>query len=279
MFHVKKMTVEDFSFAVQLTNSMNWGLTAKDFEFMTTIEPFGCFVLFDEMNKIGIATSISFDNIGWFGNLVVKAEFRNKRAGSCLLKNAVTYLKNKDVQSIGLFSYPELIDFYKKFGFKVDQEFIVFRGSPSVFKEANNLRIAQKKDFPKLFEFDQVCLGFNRYKTLNPIFSHQNNFTYFYVQNNLIKGYLVTKIDNTQAEIGPLVFRLDHEFVAVDLLKSVLSTLSGFDVFIYVPKQNKVLIDLLLNFGLKKDINLVRMFLGPTININCLYLPESLERG
>jgi ribosomal protein S18 acetylase RimI-like enzyme len=258
---------------------MNWSLTAKDFEFMTTIEPFGCFVLFDEKDKIGIATSISYNSIGWFGNLVVKPESRNKRAGSCLLKNAITYLKNKDVQTIGLFSYPGLVDFYKKFGFKVDHEFIMFRGSPSVFKEIKNLRIAQEKDFPKIYEFDQTCMGFSRHKILNPIFSHKNNLTYFYAQNNFIKGYLVTKIDNIQAEIGPLVFKSDHEFVAVDLLRSALGSLSGFDVFIYVPKQNKVLIDLLLNVGLREDTNLVRMFLGPIINIDCLYLPESLERG
>lgn len=279
MFHVKKMDADDYCFAVQLTNSMNWGMTAKDFEFMSIIEPLGCFVLYDGLVKIGISTSISFDNIGWFGNLVIKNEFRNKHAGSYLLKNAITYLKNKGVQTIGLFSYPELIDFYKKFGFKVDNEFIVIRGSPSVFKKVGDLRIPQKKDFSKLFEFDKTCLGFNRYKTLNPIFSDNKNITYFFTKNNSIKGYIVTKIDNNQAEIGPLVFQSDYEPVAVNLLSKTLNDLYDFDVFIYVSRQNKIFIDLLLEYGLKTDINLVRMFLGPTINIKCSYLPESLERG
>jgi hypothetical protein len=39
MFHVEKMKVDDFSFAVQLANTMNWNMAVEDFEFMAKLEP------------------------------------------------------------------------------------------------------------------------------------------------------------------------------------------------------------------------------------------------
>jgi predicted GNAT family acetyltransferase len=273
------MRSEDFSFAVQMANTMKWKMTVKDFEFMSTIEPFGCFVLFDDMEKLGVATCVVYDRIGWFGNLVVKKKFRNQGAASFLLKNAITYLRNKNVQTIGLYSYPNLTYFYEKFGFKIDDEFIIFQGIPSINSKLKEVNKAGKNNFFKLLEFDHNCLGFNRKKTLDPIFSDKNNIVYYSAQNNLLNGYIITKIINHQAEIGPLVVRSNFESVAVDLLRKTLSDLSDFDVFISVPKRHEDLIDLIVTAGLKKDNDVVRMFLGPPINKDCLYLPESLERG
>jgi hypothetical protein len=66
---------------------------------------------------------------------------------------------------------------------------------------------------------------------------------------------------------------------AVLLLKTLLSRLNGLEVFIYVPKKEKSLLNLLYKAGLKEDFRVVRMFLGPTITKNCIYTAESLERG
>lgn len=273
------MKTEDFSFAVQLTNTMNWKMTVKDFEFMSIVEPYGCFVLYNDLKKIGVATCIVYDRRGWFGNLVVNKEFRNKGAGSFLLKKALTYLRSKGVQTIGLYSYPKMTDFYEKFGFRINDEFIIFQGTPSFCEDFEEVRKAEKKDFSKLLEFDFDCLGFNRNKTLDLIFSDKNNLVYFSVQNNLLNGYIVAKIHNQQAEIGPLVVKPNSKSTAVNLLSKVLFSLSDFDVFISVPKRNEDIIDLLVNAGLRKEASIVRMFLGPYINKDCLYLPESLERG
>jgi len=279
MFHVKKMEAKDYSFAVQLSNTLDWKMTNRDFEFMSTIEPLGCFVLYDDSQKIGVATTVCYNRIGWFGSFVVKKEYRNQGAGSILLHTAITYLRNENVQKIGLYSYPELTGFYEKFGFRKDMEFIAFQGNPYKLKDSEEITVAKKDDFSKLLDFDKNCIGFNRKKTLDLIFSDKNNIIYFSNQNNFIKGYIATKIYNHQVEIGPLVARSNFESIVTDLLTKALFDLSGYNASIYVPKNSKEIINLLLTFGLKKDTNLVRMFLGSPINIDCLYLPESLERG
>ena len=273
------MKADDFSFAVRLANSMNWNMTTKDFAFMTSIEPFGCFILYDDKKKLGISTCVSYNGVGWFGNFIVKKSYRSKGAGSFLLKNSLAYFRKKGVQTIGLYSYPELVGFYKNFGFRINYDFVVFQGVPSLLLKNKKIRIAKKKDFSRLLELDEKCIGFSRSKSLYPIFVDKHNFTYFSTQNNSLNSFVVTKIFNKQAEIGPLVFKPGQEAVAADLLKFTLSTLSDLYVFIYVPQKNEEFKQILLKSGLKESLNLVRMLLGPSIIKDNLYLPESLERG
>ena len=108
MFHVKPMRIEDFQFATDLANTMDWNMATSDFEFMSSLEPEGCFVVFQGSERVGIATSISFGEVGWFGNLIVKQETRSRGVGGLVVKHAVNYLKSKGVKTIGLYAYPQL---------------------------------------------------------------------------------------------------------------------------------------------------------------------------
>ena len=104
---------------------MNWNMAIEDFEFLTSLEPDGCFVAFQGSIRVGIATSISFGKVGWFGNLIVKEEHQNKGVGSFLVKHAVNYLQSKGVKRIGLYAYPHLAGFYSGLGFERDEDFYV----------------------------------------------------------------------------------------------------------------------------------------------------------
>ncbi len=99
MFQVRAMRVDDFPFAVQLANTMNWNMAEEDFEFMASLEPHGNFIALDDGKPIGIATCISFGTVGWFGNLIVKEQYRSKGVGSLLVKHASRLLAKQRHQS------------------------------------------------------------------------------------------------------------------------------------------------------------------------------------
>ncbi|MGQ9538467.1 MAG: GNAT family N-acetyltransferase [Candidatus Bathycorpusculaceae bacterium] len=128
MFSVRQMREEDIEFAVQITETMNWNLTELDFEFMMNLEPEGCFILFYDSRKIGLATTISFGKVGWVGNVIVDENHRGKGAGTMLVKHATGYLKSRGVETIGLYSYKENVDFYMRLGFKRETKFTVLKG-------------------------------------------------------------------------------------------------------------------------------------------------------
>ncbi|UCF45267.1 MAG: GNAT family N-acetyltransferase [Candidatus Bathyarchaeota archaeon] len=279
MFHLERMKIDDFPFAVQLANTMNWKMTVKDFEFMVKLEPQGCFVLFHGQKRLGICTSISFGRVGWFGNLVVKGDYRREGAGSLLVKHAIDYLKNKDVETIGLYAYLHLVGFYERFGFEPDIEFLVLQRKAVFLSTEGIVPNVKKQDIPKVIDFDNQCFGASRKKLLEPILLHAGNLCYVSTENDEIAGYVAAKVYDKMAEVGPLVYHSGHVEAAVMLLKNILSRLSGFDVSMCIPKKETALLNMLSKAGFRENFRVARMFLGPAVAKNCVYMAESLERG
>ena len=122
------MTREDYRFAVELTDSMNWNMVESDFEFMMELEKDGCFVAYDDSDRVGISTTITYGKIGWIGNVIVSEKRRKKGFGSLLVEHCLQYLMNQGAESIGLYAYTNRIRFYEKLGFKRNLDFIVLEG-------------------------------------------------------------------------------------------------------------------------------------------------------
>ena len=280
MFHVKNMEVNDFPFAVQLANVINWNMTLEDFGLMMKVEPQGCFVLFQDQERIGIATSVSFGKAGWFGNLIVKEGFRSEGAGGLLIRHAIDYLKKKGVKTIGLYAYPHLVEFYGSFGYKSDIDFLVLKGKVAFHAATKKmLKAAKYQEVPRIIDFDRQCLGVNRKKLLELILLNKRNLCYVSTKKSEITGYIAAKTYDEMVEIGPLICTMNHAKNAVLLLKTMLNQLNGLKVFTCIPKKETNLLNLLHKAGLKEDFRVVRMFLGPAIAKNCIYSAESLERG
>ena len=279
MFHVEKMDVNDFRFAVKLANTMNWNMTVGDFEFMARLEPQGCFVLFDNQERFGIATCISFGKVGWFGNLIVKKDARREGAGRLLLRDSINYLKSEGVETIGLYAYPHLVKFYESFGFIRDIDFLVLKGKTAFPATQGRLKKAKKVDVPELIDFDCKCFGANRKKLIEAILLNKGNLCYISTTDNVSTGYVAAKVNANMAEVGPLTCQANRVEDARLLLKTILSRLNGLEVVMYLPKKEAALINMLYPAGLKEDFRLVRMFLGTAIAKNCIYAAESLERG
>jgi GNAT superfamily N-acetyltransferase len=279
MFHVEEIKVSDYPFAVQLANTMNWNMTLEDFEFMVKLEPQGCFVLFHRQERLGIVTCISFGKVGWFGNLVVKADAQREGAGNFLTTHAINYLKSKGANTIGLYAYPHLVKFYKHFGFESDIDFSVLKGNVSFPKTQPFLQAARKCDIPEIINFDCRCFGANRKKLLKLILFNKSNLCYVSTQNNEIEGYVAAKVYGKMAEVGPLICNTNRAEDALLLLKTIFSKLNGLEVFIYIPKRETAYLNILYEAGLKEDFRVVRMFLGSAIAKTCIYTAESLERG
>lgn len=280
MFRVDKMRVEDFPFAIQLSNTMDWDMAESDFDFMMKLEPEGCFVLWQAQERLGLATCISYDRVGWFGNLIIKTESRRRGAGTFLLEHAVKYLKNKGVETIGLFAYQHLIGFYESVGFKPYDEFMVLKGKPSkVEGEKLNVSEATESNLPMLIRLDQRCFGWNRRRLFEAIMGEKGKLCCISELDGKVAAFAVAKVHNEIAEVGPLVCGRGQNHLAVQLLEALLSVLKESEAYSCVRIKDKYIFQTLLNAGLKENFQLTRMFLGPSFAQECVYMPESLERG
>lgn len=269
----------DFQFAADLANTMDWNMSSEDFQLNKSLEPDGCLVAFDDAERVGIATCISFGEVGWFGNLVVKEKYRQRGIGSLLVKHAVAYLQAKGVETIGIYAYPHLTDFYSGLGFKLDEEFSVFHTQCLVASASENLPTVKAKHVEQIEQFDSLCFGANRKKVLELLLLEKGNLSYYLSDDLGIAGYVAATVYSSMASIGPLVCREDRADYATMLLKAALGKLAGRNVYAVMPKKQEPLTNMLFSAGFKEAFCQVRMFLGIKKGKNCIYMAESLERG
>jgi GNAT superfamily N-acetyltransferase len=281
MFSVRKMHPNDFGFAAKLANTVNWGMANSDFRFNAMLEPNGVFVLLDGLKRIGVATCISYGEVGWFGNLIIKQTHRKKGAGGALLNYVKDYLKSLDVGTVGLYAYPYLEDFYNRAGFKRDVDFVVME-SPMVDPLPNNpieFERISLKSLSDISEFDRACFGASRQKLFTLMFQESTTIGYVAFDESKLVGFAAAKVYDEVAEVGPIICRRDHAQTATELLNSVLCQLRGRQAYVYLPLSEEAQIDAASAAGFKEKFRLVRMFLGPKVAKNCIYSAESLERG
>jgi N-acetylglutamate synthase-like GNAT family acetyltransferase len=279
MFQIALMHQEDFEFAAELANTMNWNMAPEDFQFAVTLEPQGCFVAKQDSECVGVATCISYGTVGWFGNLIVKQETRNHGAGSQLVRHAIEYLRSKGVKTIGLYAYPNLTGFYSKLGFVRDEDFVVLNAKSLSAIQAENLKNVEKRNLLAVEKFDLQCFGGDRRKLLESIVLEKGNLSYCIFENNMVVGYVAATVYEKMTWIGPLNCIGDRNDVAVSLLKAILAKLSGKNVAIAIPKRGTIFTDLLLKCGFSVDFSVCRMFFGNSVAKSCIYVAESLERG
>ena len=281
MFRVKKMESQDFPFAVELTDTMNWNMTKEDFEFNMLLEPNGCFTLFDHQERIGLATCISYGNLGWFGNLIVKVSYRNKGAGTFLVNHAVNYLRSLGVTTVGLYANLNVVDFYEAMDFRRDEDFVFLTATPVSFTERsqNNLKILDKNEIPEIVDFDRKSFVGNREKLLEQILQNEENFGLVAKENTKVVGYVAAKVYGDVAEVGPLVCLPEHPKTASKLLVEVLSKLHGSRAYMSLPVAETALLDLASKAGFEEKFRVARMFLGSVVSQDWIYIAESLERG
>lgn len=273
------MSTEDLPFAVSITDEKDWGLTEGDFRFMMELESEGCFVLFQDSQRIGIATNISFGKIAWFGNLIVSEDYRNAGAGSLLVKHSLEYLRDKKVETVGLYAYTDKIQFYRRLGFEYDSDFVVLRGKGFSSKLKTSLGQAGKQDMPKIIKYDNICFGASRRELLEPILLDPDNLCFVSNEDGHIAGYAIAKVFRGMAELGPLMCQNGRTDVAIDLLRATLSMLEGLEVSICVPEKESQILKMLTESGFSENFRVARMFHGPCITDKCICLAESLERG
>lgn len=279
MFHVEKMREEDFGFATRLTDTMNWDLVQEDFEFAMKLEPDGCFILFSDSEKIGLATTASFGRVGWLGNVIVDERHRGGGGGSLLVKHSIQYLKSKDVETIGLYGYLERVPFYTRHGFKYDSEFVALKGRGFPTPIRSHVREAEKEDTHEIIELDSLCFGASRKKLLDRSIGNSDNICYVLKENKSMLGFAAAKIYDKSAEIGPLVCRRECGNTVSDLLRAILSRLKDLEVFLCVGREDSEIITDLKLHGFGEEFLLARMFHGPSVKNNYFYVAESLERG
>ncbi|HKZ93989.1 MAG TPA: GNAT family N-acetyltransferase [Candidatus Bathyarchaeia archaeon] len=276
---IRKMAPNDFAFAIKLTDTMNWDLTRKDFEFMMNLEPRGCCVALDETRRVGLITTMHFGRVGWIGNVIVTPSNRSKGVGALLVKHAIDYLVGESATTIGLYAYVDTVQFYEKLGFKANSNFIRLVGQGFKMDQYTEriVRMAER-DLEDVARFDERCMGWNREPLLKRIFRDSKDLCYVARDSNKLLGFIMA--DSYRQEIGPCVSSPRKPEVAINLLRAVLGTFSGLEIRVGVSESRLGIVEALREMKFQEEFKVVRMYWGQVLkDKGCLLAMESLERG
>jgi len=281
-FQIRKMTPQDLAFAIRLTDTMNWDLTEKDFRFMMTLEPQGCFTALTGAKRAGIAMAFHFGRIGWIGNVIVDKPFRSMGLGALLVTHAIDYLLKKSVATVGLYAYVDTVAFYEKLGFNVDSNFVRLVGQVSnahlLAGQADSAKAMTESDLKDAIRLDKQCMGWNRERLLRRIFNESKDLCYIARDGSELLGFIVA--DWYRQEIGPCICTQRDSKVALSLFKAVLSGLAGVEVRVGVSELKQEIVKALMEIGFQEEFKVVRMYSGKVPEEQgCLLAMESLERG
>jgi predicted GNAT family acetyltransferase len=259
---------------------MNWNMAPEDFQYMVALEPEGSFLLEDDGKPVGIATCIGYGKVGWFGNLIVEPAYRKKGAGGMLVRHAVDYLHTKGVETVGLYAYPQLKEFYGKLGFKPDVDFALLHADNVVAVEGTGAHRIEEEQLKKISAFDSYYFSGDRSRLISSIVLEDGNAGYYMTDKGHVVGYVAATIYESMAWIGPMVCDPSKRYeFAGRLVSSILAKVAGKSVYTVAPKSDAVLLDLLSSIGFKEEFTVTRMYNGISAARNCIYLAESLERG
>lgn len=217
------MTKKDLDFAVECTLAEGWSSETKEvFEGFLLYDPKGCFIAEESARPAGICVATVYGDSGFIGELIVKEEVRGRSIGVTLLKQAVTYLQNRDVHSIYLDSVEAVAPLYERMGFRKICLSLRFSGKlrGDLGRTPSSIRAMRPEDLQSISRIDRDAFRADRAFFLKRRFSLYPEFCKVLVQDEAILGFIMAMLGDGMIAVGPWVVK-ENAKRPLDLLEAI----------------------------------------------------------
>lgn len=277
MPEIRIMTDNDFDFAVELTERERWFHQRRDFQRLTAFEPQGCFVAWENDDRIGMVCSTSQQTFAFLSCLIVREGHRGKRIGETLMRRAIDHQQSRGAETIELDGVILALPLYRRLGFRDKYLSLRFRRPPDVDSSAP-VASGAPMTLDAVIDYDCRKTGLNRSHILSRFFSEFAN-SLFAVQADSSAGYaFVRPRANDTMSIGPLV--ADSPSAADNILSSIINAWGHKTLTIGVPEVNRESAALMLRHGFLYIQPSLRMYFGKQLSYErSVFAILSAEKG
>jgi GNAT superfamily N-acetyltransferase len=272
------MTVNDLPLGLRLSRQAGWNQIEADWLRLLYFEPAGCFVAEIDGSGVGTTTTCVLGEVAWIAMVLVDQEHRRKGIGTHLLKHALDYLDSRSVPTVRLDATKFGRPVYEKLGFAPEYELARYQGTASPCSSPPVVSEATPDVYPEIIAFDETLTGTNRTKMLVRLFQEYPQNRRVLSRAGRIEGYITMRPGANAVQIGPCVAASD---AGATLLRDALGRSAGKYVFVDVPLENAVAVELADSSGLKIQRCFTRMYRGKgvTDRIEALWASSSPEKG
>jgi GNAT superfamily N-acetyltransferase len=98
MIEIRRMQRGDITRGTDLCRIVNWNQLDADWQRLIDLDPDGVFAAEEDGILCGTASTISYDaEMAWIGMILVHPEFRGRGLASQLMRQCISYLKQRHV--------------------------------------------------------------------------------------------------------------------------------------------------------------------------------------
>jgi GNAT superfamily N-acetyltransferase len=273
--NLRTMTMADIPSGMRLKNLAGWNQTPTDWERFLRASPDGCFVMEEDGQVIGTATTIAYDGrFAWIGMVLVDPDFRGRGIGTRLLEKAIEYLDARGIPTIKLDATPQGRPIYEKLGFVAEYEIercvlrrpclgqmALRQGTRPKAEMTLGDRISDRL-LESVFKLDAEVFGGDRSGLLRSLHADAPAFTLTTPTSvGDVTGYALGRCGSHADHLGPWVAR-DKRTVR-QLLLEFLGRSQREALFVDLVKPNAHADALLRSQGFGFSRPLTRMYRGP----------------
>jgi ribosomal protein S18 acetylase RimI-like enzyme len=264
VFEIRPLEHTDIDFAKSLTDIEGWGHRASDFRRLIELDPAGCFVAWENGERAGIATTASYDDYAFLGNVIVKKGKRGRNIGSLLMQHALRYLEERTVQTIELDGVMTAVAMYRSMGFCEKYRSLRLARKP-ISQYHGDRRLMSCPDAAEAITvFDHERTGIHRQRLIEKLIREFRDQV-FCLASPQLEAYAVVRerADQTVA-IGPIIANDVHAFS--DLLSGMIDRFGNRTMTVGIPEVNTDGVLVLLNDGFEHCAPSMRMYRGSRID-------------
>lgn len=261
MIEIRAMKATDIGFALSLTDREQWGHRTRDFQRLLRLGSEGCFVAYDAYEPLGIATTISYNDYAFLGNVIVRKEMRGRGIGPMLMEHALAFLDNKGVKTVELDGVFGAVPVYRMLGFKDKYLSLRFLRKATAEPDiATGSRANVARSIRGIVIFDREKTGIERSALLRELAKDYPRTTYCRKNEKRFAYAVVKKRADGSSHIGPLV--ADDKSTCTGLLRLIIARHEKNNLAVGVPEINTAASRLMRDHGFECGPPSLRMYRG-----------------
>jgi GNAT superfamily N-acetyltransferase len=259
MIEIRFMTEADLPLGLRLCRQAGWNQIEMDWRRFLGMQPQGCFVA--ELNGVPVATTVTclFGPVAWIAMVLVEMTARRRGVATSLLKHALDFLDSQGVETVRLDATAAGQPVYERLGFAPEYRLTRYEGAaPQADSEPRTSR-ATASLLSQIVTLDRRTTGTDREKLLVRLFDESPDAMRVVHRDDELQGFITTRRGANATQIGPCV-ATSH--AGPLLLSDALNHWSGRPVFIDVPCDSIVAVEVVEASGLKAQRHFTRMYRG-----------------
>lgn len=262
---IRRLSEADIPAAMDLKELAGWNQSDRDWRRLLEAEPQGCFAACIGDRMVATTTAITYGRtLAWIGMVLVDREYRRLGIATALVRQALGYLRAREVRTVKLDATPAGRTVYARLGFV--EETLIERWQGAAPRESPTTddvvgEVIKEEDESRLLSLDVKAFGADRSRLLRSLVADSCVQPLTVVAPDAqLRGYALAREGTKACYIGPLV--ATDKSAAVSLLDRMLAQLGGREVFVDINTSFAGARQILAERGFVKQRDLVRMRTG-----------------